>query len=269
MRVLVTAEEVRHQVDVARRRGDRVGLVPTRGDLHDGHASLVRHARAQCDLVLVTIVRPDGSPAFHERADESVARAAGADLLWRPMPGPLVSGASLRVVPTRRPELADLATAAAQQLGIVRPDVAYAGEEHYDHARLLRDVARDLLLPVEVRVTATPRDPDGLPLGQATRGLDTAARDDAALVVRALDAVADSVRSGERSLFRLRARAEARLADASAALEVEDVATVDPVSFEPVDVFDRDVLLVVRARVAGMPVVDSRLLKPDPVDAGA
>ena len=124
MRVLVTAEEVRHQVDVARRRGDRVGLVPTRGDLHDGHASLVRHARAQCDLVLVTIVRPDGSPAFHERSDESVARNAGADLLWRPMPGPLVTNASLRVVPTRRPELADLATAAAQQLGIVRPDVA-------------------------------------------------------------------------------------------------------------------------------------------------
>jgi pantoate--beta-alanine ligase len=265
MRVLVTAEEVRHQVDAARRRGDRVGLVPTRGDLHDGHASLVRHARAQCDLVLVTIVRPGargraGSPAFHERADEAVARAAGANLLWRPMPGPLVEHASLRVVPTRRPELADLATAAAQQLGIVRPDVAYAGEEHYDHARLLRDVARDLLLPVEVRMTTTPRDPDGIPLGAASRELGSAARADAAAVPRALDAVTQSVERGERSLFRLRARAEARLADAGVHLAVEDVATVDPDTFEPVDVFDRDVLFVVRASVDGVPVVDSRLL---------
>lgn len=264
MRVLVTAEEVRHQVDVARRRGDRVGLVPTRGELHDGHGSLLRVARAQCDLVVCTIVRPDGSPAFHERADESVARAAGADLLWRPMPGPLVANASLQVVPSGRPELAGLATAAAQQLGIVRPDVAYAGEEHYDHARLLRDVARDLMLPVEVRITATPRDPDGIPLGQASRSLHAHAREDAAAVPRALDAIVESVAGGERSLFRLRARAEARLAEAGPALHVEDVATVDPETFEPVDVLRGDVLMVVRASVDGVPVVDSRLLSVAP-----
>jgi pantoate--beta-alanine ligase len=260
MRVLVTAEEVRHQVSVAHGRGDRVGLVPTRGDLHDGHGSLIRVAHAQCDLVVCTIVRPDGSPAFHERADEAIARDAGAHLLWRPMPGPLVAAATIRVVPTRRPDLADLATAAAQQLGIIRPDVAYAAEEHFDHARLLRDVARDLLLPVEVRITATPRDPDGIPLGHASRMLDPARRLDASAVPRALDAVVESVAGGERSLFRLRARAEARLADAGAALAVEDVATVDPGTFEPVDVFDRDVLMVVRASIDGMPIVDSRLL---------
>lgn len=260
MRVLVTAAEVRHQVDVARTRGDRVGLVPTRGDLHDGHASLLRIARAQCDLVVCTIVRPDGSPAFHERDDETIARDAGADLLWRPMPGPLVESTSIRVVPTRRPELADLATAAAQQLGIIRPDVAYAGEEHFDHARLLRDVARDLLLPVEIRLTTTPRDPDGIPLGHASQSADATVRSDAATVPRALDAIVASVAEGERSLFRLRARAEARLADAGPTLHVEDVATVDPATFEPLDVFDRDVLMVVRARIDGVAVVDSRLL---------
>jgi pantoate--beta-alanine ligase len=264
VKVVATVDEVRAQVDAARRRGDRVGLVPTRGDLHDGHASLVRIARAQCDLVLCTIVRPDGSPARHERHDEAIARDAGVDLLWRPAAGPLVPNASVQVVPTRRPELADLATAAAQQLGIVRPDVAYVGEEHFDHARLLRDVARDLLLPIEVRTTATPRDPDGIPLGQVSRALDASGRADAAAIPRALDAVVESVAAGERSLFRLRARAEARLADASAALVVEDVATVDPNSFEPLDVFDRDVLLVVRALVDGMPVVDSRLLARSP-----
>jgi pantoate--beta-alanine ligase len=261
MRVIVTAAEVRHQVHAAHVRGDRVGLVPTRGDLHEGHVALIRRARAQCDLVLVTIVRPDGTPAYQERSDESIARGAGADLLWRPMPGPLVENATIAVVPTRQPELAPLATAAAQQLGIARPDVVYAGEEHYDHARLLRDVARDLLLEVEVRTVATPRDPDGIPLGSATQGLHAGAREAASAVPRALDAVVESVTSGERSLFRLRARAEARLADGGTALRVDDVATVDPNTFEPVDVFDRDVLLVVRAAVDGIPVVDSRLLE--------
>jgi len=260
MRVIATADEVRHQVTVAHKRGERVGLVPTRGDLHDGHAALLRTARAQCDLVVCTIVRPDGTPAFHERSDEAVVRGAGADLLWRPLPGPLVASATIRVVPTANPALATLATADAQQLGIVRPDVVYAGEEHYDHARLLRDVVRDLLLPVEVRMVATPRDPDGLPFGTATRDLAPAAREAAAVIPRALDAVADGVAGGERSLFRLRARAEAYLADGGASLLVEDVATVDPQTFEPLDVFDRDVLLVVRASVDGVPVVDSRLL---------
>lgn len=261
MRVIVTAEEVAHQVAVAHQRGERVGLVPTRGDLHEGHAAILRVAHAQCDLVLCTIVRPDGSPAFHERADEAIVRDAGIDLLWRPLPGPLVANASIQVVPTRQPELAALATAAAQQLGIARPDVVYAGEEHYDHARLLRDVARDLLLRVEVRTVATPRDPDGIPVGTATRALAPESRDAAAAVPRALEAVVESVVRGERSLFRLRARAEARLADAGASLQVEDVATVDPRTFEPVDVFDRDVLLVVRAVVDGVALVDSRLLQ--------
>lgn len=260
MRVIVTAEEVRHQVSVARGRGDRVGLVPTRGDLHEGHASLFKMAHAQCDLVLCTIVRPDGTPAFHETSDERIARDAGAHLLWRPMPGPLVAAAQVQVVPRGKPELAALATAAAQQLGITRPDVVYAGEEHYDHARLLRDVARDLLLDVEVRVVPTPRDPDGLPVGSATRTLSPTDRDAASAVPRALDAVVESVAAGERSLFRLRARAEAHLADAGASLDVDDVATVDPDTFEPVDVFDRPVLLVVRAHVGDVQLVDSRLL---------
>lgn len=260
MRVIVTAEEVRHQVSVAHGRGDRVGLVPTRGDLHEGHASLFKMAHAQCDLVICTIVRPDSTPAFHESSDEQVARDAGTHLLWRPMPGPLVHGARIQVTPRDRPELTGLATAAAQQLGIIRPDVVYAGEDHYDHARLLRDVARDLLLDVEVRVVPTPRDPDGLPVGLATRTLSPASRAAAAAVPRALDAVVDSVASGERSLFRLRARAEAHLADAGAALDVDDVSTVDPTSFQPVDVFDRPVLLVVRAHVGEVELVDSRLL---------
>ena len=264
MRVITTADEVRHQVQVAHSRGDRVGLVPTRGDLHDGHAALLRVAHAQCDLVICTIVRPDGTPAFHERSDETIAGDAGVDLLWRPVPGPIVRGASISVVPIRRPELAHLATAAAQQLGIIRPDVVYVAEEHFDHARLLRDVARDLLLPIEVRVTPTPRDPDGIPLGHASQSLDARVRADAAAVPRALEAIVESVAGGERSLFRLRARAEARLADAGDALSVEDVATVDPATFDPVDVFDRDVLMVVRANVGGVPIVDSRLLHMSP-----
>jgi len=260
MRVLTTIEELRHQVRVARERGDRIGLVPTRGDLHDGHAALLRTAHAQCDLVVCTILRPDGVPAFHETSDERVARDGGAQLLWRPMPGPLASQGRLRLVPADQPDLAATATADAQQLGIIRPDVVYAGDGHFDHARLLRDVARELFLDVEVRMIESPRDPDGLPIGSTTRHLVGSGRDVAAAIPRALDAISEAVAGGERSLFRLRARTEARLADAGAELDVEDVATVDPDTFQPIDVFDRDVLLVVRTRVGGMPLVDSRLL---------
>ncbi|MBC7462532.1 MAG: pantoate--beta-alanine ligase [Thermoleophilia bacterium] len=260
MRTLVTLEELRHQVRVARDRGDRIGLVPTRGDLHDGHAALLRTAHAQCDLVICTILRPDGAPAFHETSDERIAADGGAHLLWRPMPGPLVPHGRLRLVPADAPDFAPTATADAQQLGIIHPDVVYVGDGHFDHARLLRDVARELFFDIEVRMVETPRDPDGLPIGSATRQLAASGRDAAAMIPRALDAISEAVAGGERSLFRLRARTEARLAEAGVELDVVDVATVDPLSFEPIDVFDRDVLLVVRTRVGGMPIVDSRLL---------
>lgn len=264
MRVVTTIEELRHQRDAAVARGERVGLVPTRGDLHDGHGALIRVASAQCEFVICSIVRPDGTPAVHEAEDRRVASDAGADILWHPAPGPLRHGSRLRVVPTDTPHLADIATADAHLLSLVAPSVVYAGDEHYDHARILRDLTSELSLGVEVRIVPSPRDPDGLAMGAATRTLDPASRDAAAAVPRALDAIASSVANGERSLFRLRARAEAHLADAGALLTIEDVATVDPASHEALDVFDRDVLLVIRASIGDIPIVDSRLLERTP-----
>ena len=261
MRVLTTIEELRHQRDIAVERGERVGLVPTRGDLHDGHAALLRVAHAQCDVVVCSIVRPDGTPAVHVRDDERIAAAAGTDILWRPAPGPLDRNARLRVVPRDRADLADVATADAHLLNLLRPSVVYVGDGHFDHARILSDIARELMTGnVEVRVVESPRDPAGLALGAATSSLDQAGREAAGAVPRALTAVVDSVAAGEHSLFRLRARAEAYLAEAGVLLEVEDVATVDPQSHDPIDLFDRDVLMVVRARVGDIPIVDSRLL---------
>jgi pantoate--beta-alanine ligase len=262
MRVLTTIEELRHQRDIAVERGERVGLVPTRGDLHDGHAALLRVAHAQCDVVVCSIVRADGTPAVHERDDERIAAAAGADIVWRPrVPGPIDRTARLRIVPRDRPDLADVATSDAHLLNLLRPSVVYVGDAHFDHARILSDIARELMTGhVEVRVVASPRDPAGLALGAATSSLDQDGREAAGAVPRALTAVVDSVAAGEHSLFRLRARAEAYLADAGVLLDVEDVATVDPHSHDPVDVFDRDVLMVVRARVGDVAIVDSRLL---------
>lgn len=260
MRLVATEAELRHQCDAARGRGERIGLVATRGDLHDGHASLLRVAHAQCDLVVCTIVRPDGTPAIHEAADERIATDAGADLMWRPAPGAIRRDARLRVVPADAPALANVATSDVHLLGIVRPTAVYVGDGHYDHARLLRDIVTEFSLDIDVRIVESPRDADGLAVGSATRTLTPEERDAAASVPRALDAIADSVAAGERSLFRLRARAEARLAEAGQLLDIDDVATVDPTTHEPIDVFDRDVLLVVRAHVGDVPIVDSRLL---------
>lgn len=262
MRTVTSLAEAVHQTAAARARGDRVGLVPTRGDLHDGHAALVRTAHAQCDVVLLSIVRPDGTPAYHEAADERVASDAGADLLWRPHPGPLVAATTVQVVPTDQPALAQLATADVQQIGHLRPDVVYVGDDHYDHARLLLDVVRDLALAVEVRVVPTPRDPGGLPASAAARAVSADDREAALHLPLALDAVVDAVASGEQSLFRLRARAESVLAQAPRSLVVEDVATVDATTHRATDSFAGAVRIVVRVTVGGHELVDSRLLEP-------
>lgn len=256
-RLLETLEEARHQVRTAQARGERVGLVPTRGHLHDGHAALIRTAHAQCDLVIVSIISADGARHADSAATDLTAAAqAGAHIVWRPNSGHITSRRSaISIVPVAAPQLASLATAIAQQLSALRPDVVYVGEHHYEHARLVHDVVTDLLLDVEVRAVATPRDPDGIPVGLISR-MPAEHRQSAAALPRALERARKLAASGETSVMRLRARAEMTLTEA-AHLDVEFVDIMDADTWQPLDVLSGDALLVISASVAGVRISDA------------
>lgn len=292
MRTIETLAELRHQVAVARARGERIGFVAARSEFHDGHQALMRVARAQCEFVVVsphayenrrrsdtvaTRVPLRNFPPAAEPSEQSrdLVLASGMDLLWTPAPHDLRERSTAASVTMRNWSLvtrraldlpfADrLATRIVQLVGAVRPDVLYVGEKHYLEATIIRTVLDDLLIPVEVRMVPTKRAPDGLPLGTTIRSLTIHQRKAAARIVATLDEASAAVEAGERSSSRLCVRLEASLVD-ERQIDIEYVEIVDPVTLESIDRINDRAVLMVAIRVGAIQIVDTRILNYSPV----
>ena len=213
MKLVRLVDELR--AELAARSGT-IGLVPTMGAFHDGHVSLFRAARAECDIVVVSLfVNPtqfsdDNDLAAYPRdeaADVRVAGAAGVDLLFAPSADELYPdgfqtsvdverlGAALEGV--HRPgHFRGVATICLKLFNIVRPDVAYFGQKDAQQVAVVRRMVRDLDLDVEVRALPTVRDDDGLALSSRNARLSAEQRDRARSLPRAL-ATRDADRARE------------------------------------------------------------------------
>ena len=213
MKLVRLVDELR--AELAARSGT-IGLVPTMGAFHDGHVSLFRAARAECDIVVVSLfVNPtqfsdDNDLAAYPRdeaADVRVAGAAGVDLLFAPSADELypdgfqtsvdveLLGAALEGV--HRPgHFRGVATICLKLFNIVRPDVAYFGQKDAQQVAVVRRMVRDLDLDVEVRALPTVRDDDGLALSSRNARLSAEQRDRARSLPRAL-ATRDADRARE------------------------------------------------------------------------
>src|SRR5215218_700304 len=234
---LRTKAELRSALAPARRAGQTIGLVPTMGYLHEGHVSLIRAARAECDLVVMSLfVNPtqfgpgedlDRYPRDEER-DLQLAGEAGADLVFAPpveeVYAPDAStavevGGSLTGVldgdPGRRgPEhFRGVTTVVAKLFNVVGPDVAFFGQKDAQQAVVIRRMARDLDFPVRIEVLPTVREADGLALSSRNRYLTEEDRERAAALHRALSA-AEEAAAGGGTVEAALAAARAELRDA-------------------------------------------------------
>jgi len=281
--VLRTKAELRAAVAAAKREGKTVGLVPTMGYLHEGHLSLIRAARAECGLVVMSLfVNPtqfgpgddlDRYPRDEER-DRRLAAEAGADLVFAPAVEEVYSaGASTAVEVTgaltgvldgdperRGPEhFRGVTTVVAKLFNVVDPDVAYFGQKDAQQAVVIRRMARDLDFPVRVEVLATVREPDGLAMSSRNAYLEPADRERATALSRALAAAergahADTLAAGLEA-----ARAEL----AAAAIEPEYLEARDAETLEAVaELGARPVLVAVAARVGAARLIDNVLIQP-------
>lgn len=202
MRTLRTIDEVRAAVDPAK----RVGLVPTMGALHDGHLSLVRAARAECDVVVLSLfVNPaqfgasddlDRYPRDEER-DKEIAEREGVDFLFAPdldelYPADFATWVEVEGTgaegKARPGHFRGVATVCLKLFNIVRPQVAYFGQKDAQQAAVLRRLVRDLNLDLELRVLPTVRDRDGLALSSRNAYLSQEERTRALALHRALEA---------------------------------------------------------------------------------
>ena len=280
MRILRTTQEVRAAVRDARSRGDVVGLVPTMGALHAGHLSLIRRARADNDLVVVSLfVNPAqfaanedlGAYPRSEQRDAELAEAAGADILFAPSVGEIypdgfatsihVAGITEVLCGAHRgPAHFDgVATVVTKLFQIVTPHAAYFGQKDAQQVLVVRRLVRDLDLPVRIVACPIVREADGLAMSSRNAYLDPAARQRATALNRALDAAAATVASGETSAASVLDAALAVLT--AAGVEPEYLELRSPDDLRPLDRVSGSALLAVAAQVGKARLIDNRILE--------
>jgi pantoate--beta-alanine ligase len=249
-----TIPELRKHLDRSRNNGWRVGLVPTMGALHDGHASLIRAAAAENEAVVTTIFvnplqfAPTEDLAAYPRdleADATLAEEAGARYLFTPSVeemypfGPrnvltnvAVSALSATLDGAARPGHFDgVATVVAKLFAIAGTCRAYFGEKDFQQLAIVRRMAADLSFPVEIIGCPTQREPHGLAMSSRNRYLTADERARAAVIHRALQAGVSAVASGESSVDAVVAAMSWVLASEPSLL-IDYTALVDPLTLE-------------------------------------
>jgi len=281
MRTVRTVADLRAALRDARRAQRTIGLVPTMGALHDGHLSLVRAARAENDVVVVSLfVNPtqfneaadlDAYPRDEAR-DAAAAAAEGADVLFAPSSDEVypagfattvhVAGLTEHLEGEHRgvAHFEGVATVVCKLLNMAQPDVAYFGQKDAQQAAVIRRLVRDLDIPVRIAVQPTVREPDGLALSSRNVHLKGADRGRALALRRALEAAAETVAAGERDPHAI--EHAGRSAMEGLGVEAEYVALVGPDDLRPVERVDGDVLVAVAARVGPTRLIDNTILHP-------
>ena len=283
-----------------RRAGKRIGLVPTMGSLHEGHMSLVRASLKSCDRTVVSVFvnpiqfGPGEDLARYPRPfirDCAMLRKAGVDAVFHPSPsamyppgfstqvevsGPVLSGLCS---PFRPGHFRGVATVVAKLFNSVRPDAAYFGAKDFQQAEVVRRMAADLDMGIDIRVLPIIREKDGLAMSSRNAYLSKTGRRAATVLYRALRAGRDKIASCESDISAVKKAIRAVLGREPLArveyLEISDAGTLEPLSRlegrvhlarqrragETSPTFGGRVLMALAVRVEGTRLIDNMCVR--------
>jgi len=228
---VVDLDELEKRLNAWRDQGLSIGFVPTMGGLHEGHCSLMRQAKGLCDRLVVSIFVNPIQFAPHEdlkkyprdaQGDHDKSVAAGADLVWLAQHHDIYppnwsttivpQGVGLGLETDHRPHFfTGVATVVARLLSLIRPQVAIFGKKDYQQLLVVRQLNDDLCLGVEIVGGPLIRDRDGLALSSRNVYLNSAAREQALTVPKALQLICQAYADGERNASALAAHGESLL----------------------------------------------------------
>ncbi len=281
MQITRTIDSCREQLEGHRRAGKLIGFVPTMGAFHDGHLSLMRAARHECDIVVASLfVNPtqfqpgedlESYPKDPDR-DHELAEHNGVDLLFSPNMFEMYGGNSHATVEVsqlseklcgsrerRGPRhFYGVTTVVAKLFNIVQPDLAYFGQKDAQQVVVIQKMVDDLNFPVDIRVLPTVREKDGLAMSSRNAYLTGSDRERAAYLNRSLEIAEKLIESGERDagLIAKAALAELERVD----IEPEYLELVDAKDLTELDELEGDVLIAVAAQVGRARLIDNKLV---------
>lgn len=281
MQILRTVAELRNWSRSHRvKAGSSIGLVPTMGALHAGHASLLKAARASCSHVAVSIFvnptqfGPNEDFSRYPRtfeADCALAQSEGADVIFAPSVEELypagaatlveVEGLGNRLDGASRPgHFRGVATVVAKLLIAAEPDRAFFGQKDAAQVAVIRRMVADLRIATEIVVCPIVRDPDGLALSSRNAYLNPAERSRALALSRAIRKVVEMTTAGERHSATL-IEAVSAILTAEPAIRIDYIALVDPSTLDPVEVATPGTLFAIAANVGPTRLIDNTILE--------
>ncbi len=278
-----SVQELRAAVAAARAAGQRIGFVPTMGNLHSGHGALVEYATCQADCVVASIfVNPLQFGAGEDldkyprtlAADQQRLQAAGCAILFAPTVSEMypdgMTGQTLVSVPgvsaglcgdSRPGHFEGVATVVTKLFNMVQPDVAVFGEKDFQQLAVIRKLVRDLNLPIQIIGHPTVRDADGLALSSRNGYLSAGERAIAPGLYQILQQLADALRDGERNHPALTSEG-CRLLELSG-FTPDYLEIRHPLTLQPAASADRQLVIVAAARLGTTRLIDNLLVDLD------
>jgi pantoate--beta-alanine ligase len=280
MNIYRSVGDARAASRAARARGRRLGLVPTMGALHEGHFSLVRAAKTQCDLVAVTLfVNPTQFGPHEDLAryprpferDCELLEKEGVEILFAPAVEEMyatgegtwvvVEGLSEKLDGRSRPgHFRGVTTIVSKLFHVLEPAAAFFGQKDAAQCAVIRRLVRDLKFDVAIVVCPIVREPDGLAMSSRNAYLSAEERQRALILRRSLQSVEARFRSGERNAARLLAAGnEVLLGEPQVRLDYFEI--VDPDTLDAVETITHPALVALAAYVGTTRLIDNTLLQ--------
>ena len=283
MNTVKTVRELRAAVTHARNAGKRIGFVPTMGNLHSGHATLVTKAAQQADFVVASIfVNPLQFGAGEDldkyprtlAADQEKLLQAGCNLLFAPTVEEMYPGGMTGQTRVSVPQLSEglcgasrpghfegVATVVSKLFNMVQPDMAVFGQKDYQQLAVIRAMVHDLNMPIQIIGEPTVRAADGLALSSRNGFLDADQRAVAPVVYRTLSEIAEAIKQGERDYPAL-IRTKLQQLEA-AGLRPDYLEIRHGLSLRPATPEDRDLVILVAAFLGTTRLIDNLHLNLD------
>jgi pantoate--beta-alanine ligase len=276
MRIIRTVEEMRAEAETRRRSGDIVGLVPTMGFFHEGHLSLMRRARGECGMVVVSLfVNPTqfgpgedlaAYPRDFER-DCALVGAEGVDAMFAPEASEMYAGDHATFVNVERltgnlcgasrpVHFRGVATVVAKLFNACRPQRAYFGLKDYQQVRVIETMIRDLNFDIELVRCPIVREPDGVAMSSRNSYLFAEERRAATILRRSLVAAGKRIEEGERDGAAI-ARQLREAIETEPLASVDYAEVVDAESLAPLGRIHGAALLAIAVRIGRARLIDN------------